>query len=676
MLSGVEDLFVTGKLASILVACAGWLVGTDIAAAAEPVFARTQVIGATVQSDARLPAPVEFQIAVAGDYRVTLTDLATPAALSSLQAIVTRDLNVVARLTVTTTASAPATQTFNATPGAYHVHVLGVPAAALASGAFGLKVAPAGGGTPLMEHADVIVAAPAPGDGMSVLQTTFGISQDASHRLVITDLGFPAALASTQTLLLRLTSGDPVIVPINGGIFSGTPGTYQLLIVARASLPSLAGLYSVIVDTGQGTPAVFRSTQRVGNLPQPTSVTITTAGTHTLTLADASFPASLTSLAGVAVQKDTVKGTLSAAGTASLGSLDAGVLEIYVRGVPAPSEEIGTFSVTLVRGTQTLVSQMRIVDSSADPKTPAIFATESLNPVAAGNYQMNLKDFGLPQPFVSLKGAVTQGAAVVGTFNGTGTAQFTLNPGPVKILIAARPPIDTGSGNAALFGMTLAPGGGGDTVLETTQGVGSLFRVDTVSIDAAGSYDLLLKDLEFPAAMQTAALVVTRGTTLTAQILGSGSVPRQSLSTGTYVLNFLGEPATSSAYGAYGIRVAQSAAQPTVTLSANPASVTAGQSTTLQWSSTDATTCSATGGWSGTKTPTGSQPVGPLNANSTFGLNCTGPGGSGTASVAVNVAAPSPGGRGGGGAMGLWWMVGMGGLVGLRRVRRSDGATK
>ena len=76
---------------------------------------------------------------------------------------------------------------------------------------------------------------------------------------------------------------------------------------------------------------------------------------------------------------------------------------------------------------------------------------------------------------------------------------------------------------------------------------------------------------------------------------------------------------------------------PTVTLSANPTSVSSGQSSTLTWSSTNATSCTASGGWSGTKVVSGSQSTGILTANSTFILTCTGAGGSATQSATVTV---------------------------------------
>ena len=76
---------------------------------------------------------------------------------------------------------------------------------------------------------------------------------------------------------------------------------------------------------------------------------------------------------------------------------------------------------------------------------------------------------------------------------------------------------------------------------------------------------------------------------------------------------------------------------PTATLTANPTNVAMNGSATLTWTSSNATGCSASGAWSGTKAVNGSQSVGPLTQNSTFTLTCTGPGGSANRSVSVTV---------------------------------------
>ena len=81
---------------------------------------------------------------------------------------------------------------------------------------------------------------------------------------------------------------------------------------------------------------------------------------------------------------------------------------------------------------------------------------------------------------------------------------------------------------------------------------------------------------------------------------------------------------------------------PTVSLVANPSSVDSGNSTTLTWLSTDATSCTASGAWSGNKATAASEAVGPLTTTSTFALICGGAGGSAGQSVTVTVNAPPP----------------------------------
>lgn len=80
------------------------------------------------------------------------------------------------------------------------------------------------------------------------------------------------------------------------------------------------------------------------------------------------------------------------------------------------------------------------------------------------------------------------------------------------------------------------------------------------------------------------------------------------------------------------------AAQPTVTLTAADDVVASGGSTALNWISENADTCSASGGWSGGRSTSGAETVGPIDAATTFGLSCSGVGGSATTliSVAVN----------------------------------------
>ena len=65
---------------------------------------------------------------------------------------------------------------------------------------------------------------------------------------------------------------------------------------------------------------------------------------------------------------------------------------------------------------------------------------------------------------------------------------------------------------------------------------------------------------------------------------------------------------------------------PSVTLTADPSTVVSGTNTTLTWSSTNATTCTASGGWSGSKATSGSESVGPITAQTDYVLSCQSPG--------------------------------------------------
>jgi subtilisin family serine protease len=79
-----------------------------------------------------------------------------------------------------------------------------------------------------------------------------------------------------------------------------------------------------------------------------------------------------------------------------------------------------------------------------------------------------------------------------------------------------------------------------------------------------------------------------------------------------------------------------------LSLSATLTTVSQNGSTTLNWSS-NATSCMASGGWSGAKSASGSQVVSNLTATQSYVLVCSGgPGGTVTQSVTVNVNAPTP----------------------------------
>jgi hypothetical protein len=99
--------------------------------------------------------------------------------------------------------------------------------------------------------------------------------------------------------------------------------------------------------------------------------------------------------------------------------------------------------------------------------------------------------------------------------------------------------------------------------------------------------------------------------------------------------------ANGSAASTATVTVGGGGGTPTATISASPSTVTTGGNTTVIWSSTNATACTASssnGSWSGAKAASGSEKVYNLNSDTTFTVNCnTGSTYSGPVSTTVTV---------------------------------------
>ena len=82
-------------------------------------------------------------------------------------------------------------------------------------------------------------------------------------------------------------------------------------------------------------------------------------------------------------------------------------------------------------------------------------------------------------------------------------------------------------------------------------------------------------------------------------------------------------------------------AVPTVDIKANgsdgPITIAYNSAATLSWTSANATSCNASGSWTGAKALNGSQSTGNLISNKNYVITCIGPGGSATDNVTVNV---------------------------------------
>ena len=112
----------------------------------------------------------------------------------------------------------------------------------------------------------------------------------------------------------------------------------------------------------------------------------------------------------------------------------------------------------------------------------------------------------------------------------------------------------------------------------------------------------------------------------------SGSAPVSPDVTTTYTISCIGEGGSASASATVTVNQPPVVNEPTVNLTASPSSVSRGSTITLSWSSTDASSCFASGDWSGAKPTAGSQSI-VISSSVTFTLTCSGDGGSASDTV-------------------------------------------
>lgn len=101
---------------------------------------------------------------------------------------------------------------------------------------------------------------------------------------------------------------------------------------------------------------------------------------------------------------------------------------------------------------------------------------------------------------------------------------------------------------------------------------------------------------------------------------------------------------TRSVLATVGLLLAASLAfaqAPTVTLSVNPATGVGSVTPTITWSTTQAQSCQASGGWSGAKPTSGTETLPAVTVNTTYTLTCTGPVLAANGTAALSWTAPT-----------------------------------
>lgn len=182
-------------------------------------------------------------------------------------------------------------------------------------------------------------------------------------------------------------------------------------------------------------------------------------------------------------------------------------------------------------------------------------------------------------------------------------------------------------GCAALGGIIAGCGGGGSSPQPTVT-----LSASPTSIVLGSSSTLTWSSTNATSCTASGAWSGTQTT--------SGSQPETPTAAGTdtYTLTCTGSGGSGSASAMLTVNAPSA---PTVTISVAPSSITLGSSAMLTWSSTNATSCTASGAWSGTQATSGTATETPTAAGSdTYTLSCTGAGGTGSNSATLTVNTP------------------------------------
>jgi hypothetical protein len=634
-----------------------------VAYAADPLPAETRLVAAPGSPTS---TQLSFNIPTAQDLVVTLTDLQIPAAMVSASVVVAQG----AALAGTAQLASPATSATVSLPGAtgdYTLFVFGQPNAGFSVGTYTVCVAPKTSPSNCIQSAsfagNITAQSTANDPTVSTFSSSLQVTTAGSYTFGFQDLQFPVALNMAPNLALFQGSTPIQLGIAAGSAISLSPGTYTLLAIAQADQTIKSGLFGITI-VGPASASLLNAIVPVGLTKNSTPFLNATAQSVTLQVIDYGFPGPLASASALLTAGGSALGKASAAGGAMSFPAPAGDLQLWT--YAAAGATPGTFSAD-VSGTADLYTTAQGVQPAGSAYAYAFVSP----PLAAGSYQATAADLQFPAQLGGLSFAVAQNGAIVQQSATAASINFNATAGNVILLVGAQTPSSGGSmsGNG-LFDVNLrTTGASAQLAYDQTQVVSStaaLFDSQTLNLGISASFDASLTDLQFPAAFSNLALVVSRGSQILGKIYGGGmfSFPG---STGSYQLTFVATPATNQQVGLYGVSIVFSA--PVVNLMSSVSSAVADSPITLTWSSTNASSCTASGGnWTGSKAAGGGTEVIILSATTTYTLTCTGTGGVQAQSVTVT-ATPKPSSSGGGGALDMALLL-LGGALAAGRMRK------
>jgi hypothetical protein len=408
------------------------------------------------------------------------------------------------------------------------------------------------------------VAAPA--------QYSFTESTAEALVLTLTDLQEPAPFTSLQ---VAVTLGDALVGSgtVAAGAHTATvdipaaAGTYVVHVIGTPNATQGIGLFGVCVAAASSPSTCIQSYSYSGNLYAPSAPSTTpssgldtafttsaAAGTYTVTITDDAFPAALQSISGGIASGSTAVASLPGTGSYPV-TLAANTTYTLILGALANATlQAGLYGVHIADPTGAAVFDRTV------PVGTLPAATVIDNP-AAQSLSLTLTDEQYPAPLSGIGAAVTSGSGLLAELTSSGTvSNFSAPAGALQVwqyTVAGTQP--------GVYSLSLAPIQANSTpLLATTQvvnpsGTTASSYAFVVILSAAGTYNLVVNDFQFPGALNSiSSTVAQNGAVLTVSSAGDFTA-----SAGPVVVVVNVAPPTSG-IGVFGVTVQTSGASPQI----------------------------------------------------------------------------------------------------------------
>ena len=401
--AGTYDLFV---VANANPTALQGLYSIQIAGAGGALYGSTQGV-------ANLPAPSPINVAAAGSVTFQLADLATPAALSSLKAIVAQNGSVLTKV------ASAGTTTFMAQAGTAQLYVAANPASG-GQGAYDAYLT--SNSQTLADIAQPVLSTSAFGYAFTTTLAAAG-----AYQVSVNDFQKPVPLST----LMAITAQRGMVLGSTqtNANFNAVAGSLNILVFPTLPSPTAEGLLGVTIAGPGSSATVYQTTQGVGTLFSSQSVAVTSAGSYDVNLADFAFPSSFSNLALIVTSGNTVVGSIFNAGQLQV-DLPSGTYVLSVLAQVGPNTSYGLYGLDLAPAppapTATLTSSAASVASGASA-TLTWSSTNANSCAASGAWNGTLATSGSQST-----GALTQTSSFTLTCTGgggtaTATAQVAVS---------------------------------------------------------------------------------------------------------------------------------------------------------------------------------------------------------------------------------------------------------